>query len=348
MLALHGTPGSRLMFALADRAARDRGIRLIAPERPGYGLSDYRRSETLAQIAEDLSAVADDYGLGRFAVIGVSGGGPYAGGGGRGHAGPHQSPGAGRADRRGGGWPASSLQISEASVQAARAQAVGNSALLSQAALDGVQVAGQCLSVVDAAGPRARSGVVGAIQRKDKPAGGHGRRSAAWRGGVAQDLRLCCSPWRLRFADIDVPTILWQGSDDPVVPPEAAYALARALPNCRLDVIPGAGHYWVFSRFGLILDAVAAVLRADAAAGVAQRPRSRLHDAGIHPLRPARARPRSVDRLLSKAIAGSASSRSTGRATRAPCGWRMEMMTAPGSCSCCSAEDLIVRKARTT
>jgi pimeloyl-ACP methyl ester carboxylesterase len=69
----------------------------------------------------------------------------------------------------------------------------------------------------------------------------------------------------LRFADIDVPTILWQGSDDPVVPPEAAYALARALPNCRLDVIPGAGHYWVFSQFGLILDAVAAVLRADAA-----------------------------------------------------------------------------------
>jgi pimeloyl-ACP methyl ester carboxylesterase len=85
--------------------------------------------------------------------------------------------------------------------------------------------------------------------------------------GVAQDLRLYCSPWRLQFADIDVPTIIWQGSDDPVVPPEAAYALARALPNCRLDVIPAAGHYWVFSRFGLILDAVAAVLRADAAAG---------------------------------------------------------------------------------
>jgi hypothetical protein len=33
-----------------------------------------------------------------------------------------------------------------------------------------------------------------------------------------------------------------------------------------LDVIQGAGHYWVFAQFGLILDAVAAVLRADAAA----------------------------------------------------------------------------------
>jgi pimeloyl-ACP methyl ester carboxylesterase len=72
----------------------------------------------------------------------------------------------------------------------------------------------------------------------------------------------------LRLADIDVPAIVWQGSDDPVVPPAAAYALARALPNCRLDVIQGAGHYWVFAQFGLILDAVAAVLRADAAASV--------------------------------------------------------------------------------
>ena len=78
MLALHGTPGSRLMFAVAHKAARERKVRLIAPERPGYGLSDYRRVESLAQIAEDLGAVADAYGLGRFAVMGVSGGAPYA------------------------------------------------------------------------------------------------------------------------------------------------------------------------------------------------------------------------------------------------------------------------------
>jgi pimeloyl-ACP methyl ester carboxylesterase len=84
--------------------------------------------------------------------------------------------------------------------------------------------------------------------------------------GAVQDLRLYSAPWGLRLADIDVPAIVWQGSDDPVVPPAAAYALARALPNCRLDIVPGAGHYWVLGQFGLVLDAVAAVLRADAAA----------------------------------------------------------------------------------
>ena len=78
VLALHGTPGSRLMFALTDRAARARGLRIVAPERPGYGLSDFRRTTSLAQTAEDMTAFADALGLDRLAMIGVSGGGPFA------------------------------------------------------------------------------------------------------------------------------------------------------------------------------------------------------------------------------------------------------------------------------
>jgi pimeloyl-ACP methyl ester carboxylesterase len=70
----------------------------------------------------------------------------------------------------------------------------------------------------------------------------------------------------LNLGDVDVPAIVWQGADDTIVPPAAAYALASALANCRLDVIPAAGHYWVFAQFDLILDAVAVALRADAAA----------------------------------------------------------------------------------
>ena len=79
--------------------------------------------------------------------------------------------------------------------------------------------------------------------------------------GALQDLRLFCAPWSLPLADIDVPTVMWQGSDDTIVPPQAAYHLAEALPNCRLDVIQGAGHYWVFGQFGRVLDTVQAALR---------------------------------------------------------------------------------------
>ena len=78
VLAFHGTPGSRLMFALTDEAARARGLRIIAPERPGYGLSDFHHRTSLAQTAEDMTAFADALGLERFAMIGVSGGGPFA------------------------------------------------------------------------------------------------------------------------------------------------------------------------------------------------------------------------------------------------------------------------------
>jgi len=44
-----------------------------------------------------------------------------------------------------------------------------------------------------------------------------------------------------------------QGGEDTVVPPDAAYYLAGALPNCQLEVIEGAGHYWVFGEFDRVL-----------------------------------------------------------------------------------------------
>jgi pimeloyl-ACP methyl ester carboxylesterase len=71
VIALHGTPGSRLMFALADQAARERGLRIIAPERPGYGLSDAKEFPTLQDAVVDIAGLADFLELKRFAVLGV-------------------------------------------------------------------------------------------------------------------------------------------------------------------------------------------------------------------------------------------------------------------------------------
>ena len=49
--------------------------------------------------------------------------------------------------------------------------------------------------------------------------------------------------------------------DDTIVPANAAYYLARQLPNCRLDVIQEAGHYWGFANFARVLDTIRAALR---------------------------------------------------------------------------------------
>ena len=76
--------------------------------------------------------------------------------------------------------------------------------------------------------------------------------------GPLQDLRLYCGTWNLPLGEIETPTIMWQGSKDTVVPPEAAYRLADTLPNCRLEVIEDAGHYWIFGAFDRVLDAIRA------------------------------------------------------------------------------------------
>jgi pimeloyl-ACP methyl ester carboxylesterase len=75
---LHGTPGSRLgphpRAALLHRL----GVQLVAFDRPGYGKSDRLEGRRVADAATDVLAIADAYGLDKFAVVGRSGGGPHA------------------------------------------------------------------------------------------------------------------------------------------------------------------------------------------------------------------------------------------------------------------------------
>lgn len=74
----HGVPGSRVLGALLSDAARDRGVCVIAPTRPGYGASDPAPDRTLKTWADDCTALADHLALGSFAVAGFSGGGSFA------------------------------------------------------------------------------------------------------------------------------------------------------------------------------------------------------------------------------------------------------------------------------
>lgn len=73
----HGSPGSSYIHAdMAGIAAR-RGVRLIAVDRPGYGLSDPQPGRTMLDWPDDIAVLADVLSLQRFAIIGFSGGSPY-------------------------------------------------------------------------------------------------------------------------------------------------------------------------------------------------------------------------------------------------------------------------------
>lgn len=74
----HGAPGSRLEGLLYDELSQQLGIRMIAPERPGYGLSDFQDGRTYLDWPDDVMELADHLGIDRFAVLGWSSGGPYA------------------------------------------------------------------------------------------------------------------------------------------------------------------------------------------------------------------------------------------------------------------------------
>ncbi|WP_329127628.1 alpha/beta fold hydrolase [Streptomyces sp. NBC_01465] len=75
---LHGTPGSRLGPAPRGMVLYQRGLQLIAYDRPGYGLSDRHEGRTVADTAQDVVTIADALGLDKFAVVGRSGGAPGA------------------------------------------------------------------------------------------------------------------------------------------------------------------------------------------------------------------------------------------------------------------------------
>ncbi len=78
VIVLHGTPGSRLGRWSDNDALAATGIRQIGVNRPGYGGSTRLEGRTVADVVPDVLAVADALGLERFAVSGVSGGGPHA------------------------------------------------------------------------------------------------------------------------------------------------------------------------------------------------------------------------------------------------------------------------------
>lgn len=75
---IHGTPGGRLS-RYPDVGLWERlGLRVITVDRPGYGLSAAMPGRAVSHIAADVAAVADHLGIGSFAVLGGSGGGPHA------------------------------------------------------------------------------------------------------------------------------------------------------------------------------------------------------------------------------------------------------------------------------
>jgi pimeloyl-ACP methyl ester carboxylesterase len=258
LLAFHGTPGSRLMLALADRPARSLDVRVIAPDRPGFGRSDFQPRRTFADWPDDVCALADALEVGRFAVAGISGGGPYAAAcawkiphrlisvgivSGVGPlVGPQATPDLSRRHRLIFGLAARSPRLACHVMEALRlgwhrfpdrlfARLVAWSPPQDQAIITRPEVRA-CL--ID--------GLIDAFC-----SGGR---------GVAHELALFGSPWGFPLAEIKLPVYLWHGQADALVPLAMGRRVAAAIPRCEAVFVPGAGHYWMFDHIDHLLRAI--------------------------------------------------------------------------------------------
>ncbi|GGM64136.1 alpha/beta fold hydrolase [Microbacterium saperdae] len=78
VLAAHGSPGSRYQLMPLHEAARAAGVRIITPDRPGFGRTSVAGDRGFDTGGADAVALLDHLGIDRAAALGFSGGAGYS------------------------------------------------------------------------------------------------------------------------------------------------------------------------------------------------------------------------------------------------------------------------------
>lgn len=244
VFAFHGTTGSRWHFTVDDGPVVAAGVRLIAPDRPGYGLSSFHPGRQLRDWAEDVAFLANHLGVADFSVMGVSGGGPHA---------------------------AVCARFLPARVRAS-AIVSGVAPLADPGSEEGMMPTNQRITALARRAPLALWPVFGGMTALGKrfperaletmtrqlPAPDaevlarpavreaflrdlrHPSPTTGRAGG--QDFRLFARDWGFRLEDITVPVHIWQGDVDRNVPPSHGRQQADRIPGAVLHECPGEGH----------------------------------------------------------------------------------------------------------
>jgi pimeloyl-ACP methyl ester carboxylesterase len=259
VMAFHGSPGTRYLFAPDADAAARKGVRLIAPDRPGYGHSTYHAARSYQSWAGDVTQLADHLGLDRFSVLGTSSGGPNAAG-----------CAYFLADRLDGCAIVSGPAPPEHHV------ATKEMAFANRLARRVAPVAPGLMSVVWMAGLRrvARSPErafalmnhmlpdcdVAVVERPElrtamlddlaRPLSPTAARAAT------QDFVLELKSWGFQLRDIAMHVHVWHGDLDRNVVVDCGIYQAAQIPNATLHRLPDSGHWYFHERFGEILDTV--------------------------------------------------------------------------------------------
>jgi pimeloyl-ACP methyl ester carboxylesterase len=253
----HGFPSCRLAGALLDADARALGVRVIAPDRPGHGLSDFKRWRRVAHWPADVASLADALGVDRFAVLGVSTGGPYAA------ACAALLPQRVRAAGIASGWAPPHAPKTKPGVRLPFAPPLGRHVgLLRRFSLARAakRLANDGFKFLDKAtrdAPAPDRAVVAdeALRRVLVDDMREAFRQGA--RGPARDARVVNRRWGFKLEEIRVPVWLWHGQEDRNVSPALGRFLAERIPGSRTTFYRADGHLSTFVRHvGEILGAL--------------------------------------------------------------------------------------------
>ncbi len=240
-----GGNSSRIEGEWFAEAAQRLGVDLIVPDRPGFGLSDFQPGRRLLDWPEDISHLADRLSLDRFAVFGLSGGGPHV------LATAYKIPGritraavvSGTAppemsDRFRGMWPPVRLIF----FSARHLPAVNRLLLKAMASFYGnpeemKKRMRQAMPPPDVALVEARPEIIDVFARAAQEAHRSGLDGDAW------EWRMYVHPWGFQLRDIRIEIGLWYGRYDRQVPTGMGYYLHGELRQGRLNEVEDGGHF---------------------------------------------------------------------------------------------------------
>lgn len=227
----HGTPGSRLLGRVLDAPAARRGVRLIAPDRPGIGDSA-DAPMGIDDWPDDVAALLSHLDAGAVTVLGFSGGAPFA-------LACH------RLDRIDGVTLISGVGPPEIADIGVTQQAFGTLACHTPwllAAL--VRLQRWALARRD---PEAALGLVadGRPETDVLPTDDIARivhddllaSTAGGPSGVVREFSLLARPWPVDLSSVSVPVTVFQGRHDTNVAPSTGEALAGRLPSATLELV---------------------------------------------------------------------------------------------------------------
>jgi pimeloyl-ACP methyl ester carboxylesterase len=266
LLYLHGTPDSRLARPTDDGRAARAGVRLLALDRPGYGGSDplpTGGTSWTGPLARDVAAVLDELQVERVALLAWSGGTLAALA--LAAALPAQVSALGivsgvvprqayddAAVRRAGADRLRTLELADTLPPGQLGEAVAP--LLAPYPCDHALALEHQAEHRDLAGARELASVPGGADRMAEALVEAVRHGLA---GVAADVEAQARPLDVDVTTGACQTRLWYGSADAVTPPAFGEWYARELPAATLDVVPGAAHYLLFTRWAAILRTLA-------------------------------------------------------------------------------------------